>query len=246
MKTREFIKNCLKVSLIIGYVWYRARFALFGEPSDAPIHEMLKYNILGAMTEKETNMVLALEGILFLLYFHLIFGTYISKHFENMPSYYFSRIANKKKWFLGMVVKLFSWSVVYVFLYLGSELMVVRRLSRAAMDDNAVVLFILLWTICTILCFWGAVLINIFSIIWNKIIGFVVFYVVVLFCLLLPNVTLDFTIQFFNPFSYMDMFEKMDHWLWTKMLYLTVLMIGAVIYGVKFLGTYDISLKEVD
>ena len=45
MKTREFIKNCLKVSLIIGYVWYRARFALFGEPTDKPIYDMLKYNI---------------------------------------------------------------------------------------------------------------------------------------------------------------------------------------------------------
>lgn len=246
MKKHNFLKNLALSAVIILYVIYQYRFSLFGEKIDMPVAEMLKYNILGPMTQEETNMVMALEGIAFMVYFHFIFGTYISRFFEHMPAYRFSRIGDRGRWFLGKCAELFVWTVVYVFFYLGSHLWAITRVTTALVDEEVRAMFVILWIICVALCYTFAILINLFQIIWNKLIGFVVCYTGILFCLVLPMATLNFALQFINPFTYMQILEERNGWLWAKLIYLGLLAIGAVVAGTIFVKKYDISLKEVD
>lgn len=246
MKIRRMLINLGKIALIVLYVFYRYRFSIFGEIGDTSVAGRLKYDILGPMTQNETNMVLALEDIAFMVYFHFLFGGYISNYFEHMPAYYFSRVADKCRWFLRKCAELFIWTVIYVFLYIGSSFLIITKITTAPVNPEAINIFAILCIICVALCYGYAILINLCHIIWNKVIGFVVCYTGILFCLLLPMVTLNFGLQFINPFAYMQILDEMDGWLYAKLAYLILLAIIAVIAGARFIRKYDISLKEVD
>jgi len=116
-------KNIGKTFLILPIAIYPFLSQLFSEPNDTGVTELLIGSILGSITEGDITKVVFVVGKMgYLLVFHLLFGTYISKHFSYMPGYYFSRIHNRCTWFLKQCLSLFLYAGWYVFLFLGSTL----------------------------------------------------------------------------------------------------------------------------
>ena len=59
-----------------------------------------------------------------LLFFQIIYGIYIYRHFCSASIYFFSRNINRKKWFLTEAVKLYGYTLLYLISMLASGIMV--------------------------------------------------------------------------------------------------------------------------
>jgi hypothetical protein len=110
--------------------------------------------------------------MMYLLLFHLLFGTYVSRHFTYMPSYYFSRISNRKSWFGKKFRTLMFYAGGYLIWYLGATFLGCCLISSGKADDQAWRCLGIMFGICYFLLILSTLLINISIILWKSGIGF--------------------------------------------------------------------------
>ena len=77
------------------------------------------------------------------LLFQVLWGTYLYRHFCSASVYYFSRCGNRVRWFLKEAGKLYSFTVLYLSILLGSGLLVMQVTGKLYWD--AVTLPLLLY-----------------------------------------------------------------------------------------------------
>lgn len=113
-------------------------FMIFGGPganADIAIKDLFSssiFDVYGIMKKKA--LVLAMENMMFIVYFNLFFGNYIYNYFVKGSVFTFSRIQNRKKWFWKQSIKLYGLCIIFAFFYLFMQLAVCMYSSMQMPD----------------------------------------------------------------------------------------------------------------
>ena len=136
-----------RVLLVIPFVIVLAPYDLIvSEKQPGPLYEMLWYSVFGRITAKELQtIVMSMEmlGVLFL--FALLFGTWISSHFDGNSHMTFTRIARREVWSLKRILEVWGLAVLYAAAFLGLKLILdIRQVEAWSLDRR------LVGAVCTI------------------------------------------------------------------------------------------------
>ena len=112
-----------KLLVVIPFVLATSPLALFQtEKQEGELGSTLWYSIFGRITAGEiTSVILAIKiiGVMFL--FALLFGTWLSRHFEENSHMTFTRIFRRGSWGGKRILEIWGLAAVYTGLYLGVE-----------------------------------------------------------------------------------------------------------------------------
>ena len=117
-----------------------------------------------------------------LTFFHFFYGTYIYSHFCTASVYYFSRKCNRTGWFLKEVGSLYIFAVLYVIIYLGSEILCCVIFSSVQADISSLYLILYYIVLYSLFLLVVTLAINLSSILFTSNIGLMLVEVVVMLC----------------------------------------------------------------
>lgn len=242
------VKNIGKTFLILPIALYSFLPQMGIGRIDTSVTELLIGTIFGRITDGDSsNLVIVVGKLAYLLLFHLLFGTYISKYFTYMPSYYFSRISNRCAWFGKQCFFLLCFALWYALLFLGSSFWGCCMISSEKPDQESWYCFFIMFVVCVSLLWLTTLIINLGIIVWKTGRGFSGCWIGIILLELIAKETFHNPwISFMNPMSYFDVLHMSFGQVLLKILYLFLLAIIVAVCGTVFFHKYDITLREVD
>ena len=112
--------------------------------------------------------------------FQILFATNIYKHFCSASIYFFSRNANRIKWYLKEVTNIYLNSIIFLTVICISEILFIYMFTTIKIDDGAVIIAIYYIAIYSIYLLSTTLAINIVSILFGSNIGFAIVHGIVL------------------------------------------------------------------
>ena len=112
--------------------------------------------------------------------FQILFATNIYKHFCSASIYFFSRNANRIKWYLKEVTNIYLNSIIFLTVICISEKLFIYMFTTIKIDDGAVIIAIYYIAIYSIYLLSTTLAINIVSILFGSNIGFAIVQGIVL------------------------------------------------------------------
>lgn len=150
----------------------------FGSYTSSSVHSFFPYKVFDYNEVwKQKSLVLAMEQIVFVVYFNLMFGSYISSCFDKGSIFLFSRIENRRRWFWNKSMELFIITGMEVMLYLLLCLGLTMYQCAALPTIECIGDFILLWISCMTILFISTLFINVLGIKFGTNIGFFITYI---------------------------------------------------------------------
>ncbi len=175
-------KDILKVMSIIPITFFRKYNLLLlgiGMGKELPVAELFLQNIFsGNPSRKETDVIVAMFGLLETVIFGLLFGSFVYHDLYENSSYIFIRQNSRKGWFTKKSAELFIFSAVYNFLFLGLTFLLCICYSSQSVDFVAVKMFAFAFILLTLFTFWTTMLINIVAVFKGAAISFIINYVI--------------------------------------------------------------------
>ncbi len=123
-----------------------------------------------------------LETYFPLMFFQFFYGTYIYRHFCTASVYYFSRKCNRSAWFLKEVGSLYVFALLYVMIYLGTEILCCVIFSKVIAGTCSLLLCLYYVILYSLFLFVTALAINIFSILFTSNFGLILVEGLVMLC----------------------------------------------------------------
>lgn len=109
-----------------------------------------------------------------LLLFQVVWGTYLYRHFCSASVYYFSRCANRVRWFLKEAVKLYGFTVLYLLVMLATGVLLVGLSGNLLIENDSVIFFLYYLILHSLWLFSMTLLLNVLSIKLSSSGGFIV------------------------------------------------------------------------
>ena len=106
------------------------------------------------------------------LLFQALWGVYIYRHFCTASVYFFTRVENRKKWYLGETGKLFLYVFFYLLVLVISYSFCIGWNHRLIIDMKGIVLLLYFLINQTLWLFSMTLFINLLSICWGSSNGF--------------------------------------------------------------------------
>lgn len=248
-------RNLVKICGIIPLFLFANFLKIYAGPgsSEGTFSENFIYSVFDVTGIWENkSLVIAVENLYFIIYFNLVFGTYIYKHFVKESVYIFSRIPNRKKWFFVQAAKLYGICALYTFLYLFLHTGLCAYRSRETMKADFMEVFLLFFVLFSAVLMISTLCINMFSVLWGSNVGFCVSYIVMLALLELslhyekiPGIGKVYQISLCNPMSAMSVVllehptEKI-----ACVLYYQAFITGMVLLCAEKIKRMDLSLHN--
>ena len=129
---------------------------------------------------KKKSVVIAIENLYFIIYFNFMFGTYIYKHFVKGCVYIFTRIPNRKQWFLKQAIQLYGICAIYTLLYLFLHLGLCVYGSSETISADFIEVFALFFLLLSAVLMMSTLCINMISLLWGSNVGFCVSYIIMI------------------------------------------------------------------
>lgn len=244
----ETYKNLGKTFLIIPVAIYQFLPLVSGERTDASVTQLLIGAVFGQISDGDySNLILIVGKLVYLFMFHLLFGTYISGHFTNMPAYYFARISHRCVWFGKQCLFLFFYALWYALLFLGGSFWGCCMTSSEKPDQETWHCFFILLAVCVSLLMLTTLVVNLGIIFGKTGVGFLGCWVGIIILEIIAKGSLrNPWISFINPMSYSGVLVLKSVEVQAKILYLYSLTVVVAVGGTVLLKNYDISLREVE
>lgn len=244
----ETYKNLGKTFLIIPVAIYPFLPLVSGERTDASVTQLLIGAVFGQISDGDySNLILIVGKLVYLFLFHLLFGTYISRHFTYMPAYYFARISHRCVWFGKQCISLFFYVVWYALLFLGGSFGGCCMTSSERPDQETWHCFFILLAVCVSLLMLTTLVVNLGIIFWRTGVGFLACWIGIFVLEIIAKGTLhNRWLSFVNPMSYSRVLVLKSVEVQAKILYLYSLTVVVAVGGALLLKNYDISLREVE
>lgn len=171
-------KQLLKVFTIIPVALiYLINYPLH-PPIDLSVGTMISSEIMGSITSGNSKILIFLiRNQYYLFLFNILYGDYIYKNFQYSSVYLFSRLKNRKKWFLKKSIELLIISLLYTFLLLLVYLIVCSICSTKPVDYNTINIILLLFCRINLLIFLSTLIINLLSLRYSNVTSFVAVYI---------------------------------------------------------------------
>lgn len=248
-------RNLVKICGIIPLFLFANFLKIYAGPgsSEGRFSENFIYSVFDVTGIWENkSLVIAVENLYFIIYFNLVFGTYIYKHFVKESVYIFSRSPNRKKWFFVQAAKLYGICALYTVLYLFLHTGLCAYGSRETMKADFMEVFLLFFVLFSAVLMISTLCINMFSVLWGSNVGFCVSYIVMLALLelslhyeKLPGIGKVYQISLCNPMSAMSVVllehptEKI-----ACVLYYQAFITGMVLLCAEKIKRMDLSLHN--
>lgn len=121
----------LKELLVVLYVIVLNMFDIVSERIQSPVYDIVINKLGGQISNSDiSSIVLHMEKMGYILLFLILFGNYISKQITDSPVYIFSRINDRRIWYIKERMKLYGVAVIYIILYLSVIILMSCRLSN--------------------------------------------------------------------------------------------------------------------
>lgn len=244
----KMVKNIGKTFLVLPIAIAPFLSQMCVERIDANITGMFIGAVFGRITDGDmSSLIIVIGKLVYQLLFHLLFGTYVSEHFTNMPSYYFSRISHRCVWFGKQCFYLVCYTLWYALLFLGGSLWGCCMISLEKPDRETWRCFFITYAVCVSLLLLTTLIINLGIVVWKTAIGFSVCWIGIIVLEILAKGTFHNPwISFINPMSYSGVWDMSSGQVMIKIVYLYLLATSVFVYGMVFFKKYDITLREVD
>lgn len=146
---------------------------LVSEVRDYSITDLVSYQIYGKISSPDGEMlVLVLQNMIFMIVFQIMFADYISKHFRYSCVYVFTRLQNRKKWYVCRIAELAVAAVFYLALYIGTITLICTGKSTYPLTGADIKALVLLMISAFFLVWNATVLVNTISLRWGMMAGF--------------------------------------------------------------------------
>lgn len=168
-----------KVLTILVIVFFRrSNLLLPGINMETPVAELFLQNIFfGNPSREDTDVALAMFGMLEVIIFNLLFGAHIYRDLYENSIYIFVRVRSRSKWFFRKVVELFLYSGMYHLLFLGSTFWLCANYSEKPVDAVAVRMLIITFVMLQLFTFWSTLCINLVAVCVGTIKSFMLNYI---------------------------------------------------------------------
>ncbi len=153
------------LSILVIVFLQKSNLLIPGVYMEIPVAELFLQNIFAGNPSREnTDVVIAMFGLLEIIIFNLLFGTYIYRDLYENTAYIFVRVKSRSRWFFKKAKALFVYSGIYNALFLGSTFLLCVGYSQSAIDKVAVRLLIITFILIQLFVFWSTLLINLLAI----------------------------------------------------------------------------------
>lgn len=198
--------------------------------------------------------LLNIQQLYFVIVFNLIYANQIVDHFRYSCIYVFSRIKNRKKWFLECSMELWKIASLYGFLYVGILFFMAGLSSNFSITSKDIWVAFVLWFKVSVLCYITTLLLNIISLRLGSVLAFIIIF---------GGIALDtYTSPYIMntaivcKYPMLAMFDPVNG-IYESMLmngrnvslfigYNTFLLIFATIFGIYFVNKMDIALIHME
>lgn len=163
-------------------------------------------DVYGIMKKKA--LVLAMENLMFIVYFNLFFGNYIYNYFVKGSVFTFSRIQNRKKWFWRQSLQLHGICIIFSLFYLVLQLLVSMYSSMQIPDLECLKVFLIFWIAFSVILMISTLCINLSAVKFGVVKAFLITYMVIVLLMQLsihfediPILKNHYILHIFNPMS---------------------------------------------
>lgn len=223
----------------------------FSSPNslDIPVGELLLESLFGRLdVGGMRSFALILEKLYYILFFNLLYGTYIYRYFNVGSEYLFTRLPSRKAWFYRKALQLLGITACYSFVYLVMLLLLSLYRSSYGLDIHTVKLLIFLWPVLTLFICLLTLVINLLAIRYGSNLAFLAVYVVLLLLVTLSLSVYDHPLVVRYP--YLLLLNPVSAII-VNMLDVLSLQVGALVYFcllnglVMILGAYFINRMDL-
>lgn len=225
---------------------FSINFILFGE-STSSIEETVLNMVIGQVSSNDNKVMLFIgEKLYYLIFFNLLFGGFISEQFNDNAVYIFSRIKNRKKWFYKRATQLLAFSAVYSLIFVSTLIFIGVINSNGNFDGQTMYVICVLIVRMILLIFFTTLAINLLSVRYDSIRGFIIVYVISMILIFIAikysNSNFSAWIHLLNPMSGF-IFPTSNNviLLVVSLIYYVALIIILMIIGAAYINRYDIT-----
>jgi hypothetical protein len=176
--------SIIKTLSILPIVFFRkSNLLIYGYRYNAtiPIAELFLQNMFsGNPSRMHTNIVIVMFGLVEVIVFNLLFGTYIYRDLYENSIYIFVRQKSRGKWFHNRSAQLFVYSAVYHGLFVFLTFLLCMRYSNQRVDIVAIRVVLTTYILIQLFAFWTTLVINLLAVRLGATASFIVNYVVLL------------------------------------------------------------------
>lgn len=228
-------------------------FGGLGANADIAVKDLFSnsiFDVYGIMKKKA--IVLAMENLMFIVYFNLFFGNYIYNYFVKGSVFIFSRIQNRRKWFWRQSMQLYVICIIFAFFYLLMQLVISIYSSMQIPDLECLKIFFIFWIAFSVILMMSTFCINLGSIKFGTVKAFLMTYMVIVVLMQLsihfediPVLKNYYDLHIFNPMSAISLIMTKGKLLKLgAVVYYHLLIIGMVYISGKFVKKLDIIHVE--
>lgn len=180
MVKRKDILKAMSIVLITLFRKYNLFLPRMG--ADLPVAELFLQNIFsGNPSRRETHVIMVMFGLLEIVIFNLLFGSYIYHDLYENSAYIFVRQKSRESWFAKKSMGLFMYSSIYGFLFIGITFCLCAIYSAQGIDATAVKIVILTYILICLFTFWTTIMINLTAVFLGAASSFIFNYTVLTF-----------------------------------------------------------------
>lgn len=251
---RKWWKNIWIVPITILIYWTDLLPNNVQETVSAVLLDKFGGRISPGVDNADNIFLLDIQQLYFLIVFNLIFANQIVDHFRYSCIYVFSRIKNRKKWFLRCSLELWVIASLYSFLYVGTLFFIGSLSAKFYITTNDLWIAFVLWFKVNVICYITTLLLNIISIRLGSVLAFIIIFGgIALNTYISPHlmntaiICKHPTLAIFDPIH--GIYEGMlinGHNVSLFIGYNTLLLILVTIFGIYFVNKMDIALIHME
>lgn len=201
---------------------------------------------------KKKALVLAMENLVFIIYFNLVFGNCIYHFFVKGSVFIFSRIQDRKKWFWKQSIHLYGICGTFAFVYLALQLGVSMYSTMQLPDLECLKVFFIFWIAFSVILMLSTFGINLGAIKFGTVKAFLMVYVFLIILMKLsihfediPIIRNYYALHILNPMSAMSLvLTKGGVLKLASAIYYHLLIAGMVYLSGNFIKKLDIMHIE--
>lgn len=185
---------------------------------------------------KDKILIVAVENIVLVVVFSIIFGMYIYKDFIANGPYIFTRLKSREKWFFSKERDLMCYSAWYTFWYIISILLVSYIVSTERnVNLGTLKIFVLLWFVYTMIMYMSVLFINFLAVYVDSYISFAIVYSVMIGLVELAIQSHDFMlvhnmgmVELMNPMAMFTIYVQKSYYIMIFGLLYSMVIIGVI------------------
>lgn len=158
------------VAFLLGIL--NGSFQSFQELSGEFTNVVLEYNYRDFKGFKLGFLTTFMELIVPFFVFEILYGVSIYQHFGTANAYIFTRQSSRVRWFYQEAGNLFFYSLLYVFIYMSGALGMAWMGNDFYITGKSVLAMVCILVLETLFLYVMTLCINLFSILWNSMCGF--------------------------------------------------------------------------